>query len=497
MPEINEVLKFDPEFKSELNEENSIVSDILKFDPEKTVKEDSLIEQNTDNISDLSWKKALTEGFSNIPSSGWNYAKDMASTIIHPIETTKALTGLAEGFSSKLFGADRPQEKIVDAVIDFYKGRYKTTDAFKEAIAKDPVGVLSDFASIVLPVGGAVGIGGKISGSSKAANISSKISKLATNLEPLNIVKQISALPFKLIPEKVPIAMYQHAVKFNATLSELDKLKVTKTALEYKILPTRGGLEKVQKIIDSYNEEITKIINDAANTGKTIKLSSLYVGLKKIKNKMLLNTDQPLVVEAAFKSIKEEWAKNLKVNNIRTPQQVQNIKQKIYNDLKTLYDKHKTSPALATLRKATAKNAKRQLELLVPEIKNLNFEEGKLIALYDAIESRANTISNQEFFNFGLAMRMATGGGVGSMVAGKTGASIGTAAGIGLAVFSHPQVKSRLAILINDLTKNGVKVKNIPTLTRLGLYEVGQLKEISDEEKNKQPENIEFLGFEE
>ena len=202
-------------------------------------------------------------------------------------------------------------------------------------------------------------------------------------------------------------------------------------------MPTRGGLGKIQENINLYNEQITNLINDAARSGKTLDVNDLYRGLGAIKYEMQLVTDQPLVVEAAFKRIKKEWKASLDISKTKTPQQVQALKQNIYKDLSSLYEQTKKSPAKVSLRKEIAKNAKEMLEDLVPEIKTLNFEEGSLIALYDAIEGRANAISNQDFFNFGLAMKMGTGGGVGSMLAGQTGAAVGSTGGIGLAVFGH------------------------------------------------------------
>ena len=117
------------------------------------------------------------------------------------------------------------------------------------------------------------------------------------------------------------------------------------------------------------------------------------------------------------------------------------------------------------------------LEDIIPEIKQLNKNEGALIELWNALESKANRITNRDLIGIGMPVKMGTGAGVGYMFAGETGGKIGTKLGFLLGVFDTPQVKSKIALVLSKLKEKGIRVKPSTAMIKLGLYQLGKGQE--------------------
>lgn len=469
--QINEILKFDPAMKQP--EQKSIADEILKFDPLAKPEDKPVSEQPQPVDEDsFTWKQALVEGFHNIPSSALSYGTTMLKG------AGKLLKGAIapKEASEKIVSAD--YGKLFDDIVSFMKDRYGSTENFKQTIAKDPVGPLGDVASLISGVGGISKVAGAVGGISKLSEIGAIISKTGMAMEPLNLARGIAALPLKLIPESVPVGMYQSAVKFGTTLSAKERLEITRTALKTsnQIMPTEKGMGKLRGMIDAHNEKVNTILNNAVNNGDTIPVDRLYQGLETVKDEFKKISDEPLVWDTAFKGIKKQWDEALNIGPVRTPAEVQKIKTRIYKDLESFYEKQKATPAKVELRKAIARNARESLETIVPEIKQLNKNEGALIELWDAVESKANRITNRDFINIGLPIKMGAGSGIGYMLSGSEGAAIGTVLGFTLGVFDTPQVKAKFALVMNRLREKGITVRPTTAAMKLGLFQTGREK---------------------
>lgn len=411
------------------------------------------------------WITVLKEAALNAPKSAYHYGKGIYEALRHPMETAKGIGKLGIGLGQSFVGKDTENARLYMAVENAMKERYGTIDGFKNAVAEDPVGILADVAAILIPA-------------SKVAGVP-QVTKFATALEPTNIAIRAAKLPFKLIPEKVPVNLYKSAVKFGTTLTDKQRTAVTKTALNWKhqIMPTEKGLRKLRGLIDEYNTKINALVDQAAVSGKTIQVDRLYQGLDKVTDQFKLMSDEPLAWDAAFVRLKKQWKATLDLGETRTPQQVQKIKQGIYRDLAGYYEKFKASPAKVELRKTVARNCRRTLEEIIPEIKQLNKREGALIELWDALESKANRITNRDLIGIGLPLKMGTGAGVGYMFAGETGGSVGTAVGFALGVFDTPQVKAKIALVAETLRSKKIPIRPTPAAIRLGLFESEKIEE--------------------
>lgn len=423
---------------------------------------------------DLTWGETLLSAAKNAPKSAVRYGKGIYETIAHPIQTAKSMVGLAESGAQALamqepsdpysigksFKLSAQGMQKLQPLVDELKNRYGSVDNFKQSLAQDPAFVLGDVAALLIPAGKLTGL--------KA------IEKFGGTLEPVNMVKNSLALPFKLVPEKVPISQYQSAVKFGTTLKRTKLDRVTKIALDEKIMPTARGLKRLRNKINNYNTRITNLINEATNKGVKLNIRDIYKGLDGIKKEFAAMSDEPLKWDAAFNVMKKNLKRHLKSGEYRTPQQIQSLKQYIYKELKTFYEKNKASPAKVELRQAVARNARKMLEEIIPEIKQLNKDEGALLELWDTLEQKANRITNRDLIGIGLPVKMGVGSGVGYMFAGETGAKVGTALGFALGIYDTPQVKAKLNIVLNTLTNRGIEYKMTPTLARIVGAEAGK-----------------------
>lgn len=427
---------------------------------------------------DLTWRSTLVSAFQNIPRSTYEYGKGIASSLIHPVETAKAVGKMALGAGEKLVPGEQENEQVFDAVVNHYKTRYGSVDGFKQALAKDPVGIIADISTVLTGSGGAANIIGKASGISKVAQAGSLISKMGATMEPLNIAKGIAALPIRLVPESFPISQYQSAVKFGTTLSQKERDAVTKTAIDAanQIMPTSKGMEKLREQIDNLNSIVSEKVSAVSASGKRLNVDDLFKGVEDLVDTMKAASDEPRMWDKALSAKKKEWQRMLDLGPDRTPEQIQKVKTQIYKELEGYYEKFKATPAKVEIRKTIARNAREMIETVIPEIKGLNKREGALIELWDAVETKANRITNRDLIGIGLPVKMGTGSGIGYMFGGAEGAAAGTALGFVLGVYDTPQVKAKLAIVTNRLRQKGVDISPAKAFARLGLAEAEDVR---------------------
>ena len=504
MDEVSEILKFDPGIKKKSTvPKDETVSEILQFDPGKVDKAPEITEQKLDvseqEQPEMSWDDAFTQGVKNLPSSGAEYIKSsikgLMQLITSPVETAKGFGAIAKGFVktgvlrimadelgydyNKLEAAAKDKDiDIAERIEQGIKDTYGTEKGLKEKIANDPAGFIADTATVVAPLAKSLGLPG-----------------VASYMEPASLATKIVSQPLKLIPEKLPIHMYQSAVKFGTTLSQKERNAVTRTALavENQIMPTSKGMVKLRNKIDDFNNQVNTLLKESTQKGTKLNVHKLFMGVEQIKNQFKRLSDEPTKWDTAFSGMKKQWIEVHKIGWQRTPEEIQKIKVRIYKDLESFYEKQKATPAKVELRKAVARNARKMLEDVIPEvrqikrwfekpkptgIKQINKAEGALLDLWDAIESKSNRITNRDFISIGLPIKMGAGAGIGGLMAGSQGAAVGSGLGLLLGVFDTPQVKAKLALMVNVMRDSGITIKPTAAGTALGLYQTGELSEV-------------------
>ena len=111
-----------------------------------------------------SWSDVPGEAFANLPASAGKFVGGLYEAVTSPVQTTKGLLDLAAGglrnitpdavvkFVDQFDTNPNATQRAVDtanAVGGEYAKRYGSVEGFKDALATDPVGVLSDFSTLL------------------------------------------------------------------------------------------------------------------------------------------------------------------------------------------------------------------------------------------------------------------------------------------------------------------------------------------------------------
>lgn len=119
---------------------------------------------------------SVTRTLGNVPRSAGRLVGDVAEAVTHPIRTVQAVGDVLAGGVEKLIPGEQGQEQTFDAIVDFYKSRYGSYDAFLKTLEDDPIGVLADASTFFTGVGGAAK-GVAVVGA-KAATTAGKVSRV-------------------------------------------------------------------------------------------------------------------------------------------------------------------------------------------------------------------------------------------------------------------------------------------------------------------------------
>ena len=425
------------------------------------------------------WVDVFLNAFKNIPDSSKKFAGDIYKTVTNPIDTLKGISNLAESASGSSvleqqalsdIGVPKNEDKTGNALREFLKERYGTIDNLKNTISKDPIGVLVDASTILLPIGKTLETAGISSKIGTIEKTGSAIEKIGQSIDPITATKKVIGKIPKLIPENVPSKLYQSAAKFSTVLSQKQRMSITNTALENRIMPTVKGLDKVRNSIDSLNTKISDLIDTADKNNRKIPIGNLFNDFKKLYNEANLS-GEPISSRKAITNIKnqiETINESLGKKEL-LPSEIQTLKKNIYQETENFYSKMMDRPFKIKAKQLIARNAKESLEKIFPEIKQLNKKEGSLIELRNELEKSANRITNRDIFSIGLPIK----GGLGAAI----GHVPGLISGLTLGLIDTPNVKSKLAIVLNDLRKKNIKISPESSFYKLGIIAPERINE--------------------
>lgn len=105
----------------------------------------------------LQWKDVPLEAVKSFGPSVANMVGDIYQAVTSPAQTAKSVLDIGAGTLQnilpeslvQLIGEDRPSREVAGQVGQFYKQRYGTEEGFKQALAKDPAGVLADLSTVL------------------------------------------------------------------------------------------------------------------------------------------------------------------------------------------------------------------------------------------------------------------------------------------------------------------------------------------------------------
>ena len=216
-----------------------------------------------------------------IPSAG-RMVGDVYQAIRHPIETGKALIGVAKGAVQKVIPGEQEDEKVFNALIGFYKDRYGSIDNIKRTAEEDPVGFAADIADVLT-------LGAAPFGETKAGAAIGKIGRAIdpTTLPLKGISKVLDVVAGKRIAPFVKdfdIETARLAGKYGVDLpaTAMSKSEVVRIAETAVVTGPFGSNIKNQLIsagnkISELSEDITKTtrqIPDLIDAGEAIARSA-------------------------------------------------------------------------------------------------------------------------------------------------------------------------------------------------------------------------------
>lgn len=138
--------------------------------------------------SGMSWGDVAKNAVSNIPSSTGELISSIAQPVIHPVDTAENVASVGKGIMQKIglmSGSD--SEKYADAVGRFFLDRYGSVDNIKQTIAKDPVGVLADVATVF--TGGETALARAPAAVAKVGEVAGKIGRA---VDPLTAAGKVA-----------------------------------------------------------------------------------------------------------------------------------------------------------------------------------------------------------------------------------------------------------------------------------------------------------------
>lgn len=432
------------------------------------------------------------EMVSNIPSSGKQYLGDILETVKHPIQTGKAIVGIAgeamsgdmAGFiggkvREQIHGQDEGAEAppmaagLYDALVE----RYGSVDSAKTTLMQDPVGVLADLAG-----------GGALTGTKQGRRVAQVSEPLAaTHAGAKGATRAAASLTN-------PVKIYQKAAKFSTTLDEGQRTKIIQTALDHGVMPTHKGLAKVDNKIQILNNTIDDLVAASTATGESIPTRTLVrhiADLKKNRGGYRYGAGADLdQIDKMVASLYNDFINRGKTR--LTADELQTFKREAYKDINWDAQRMTGTPVKEEGLKAMGRGAKDALEEMIPEIKGLNQEMGDFLDLRnrkkrskDHLGKAAGRIENREPFSLGGATKLGAGGGLGYMMGDPM---MGMAAGALTVLANQPKVKARLAIVLNKINQNDrtwLEANRSTAEVRLAMALMGRMQD----EEASQPTN--------
>lgn len=396
---------------------------------------------------------------SNVISSGLRMATDIGSAVIHPVDTAKAVGGLALGLAEKAVPGEQDAEKNVDALVQMYVDRYGGLENLKKTLYEDPIGVLADVATAAGGAGLAakgVGLAAKTAGLAKTAQAAGKVAQVAGTIsEVTDPMRYATKAAGALVPAKTAERWYESALKPSLSAKNAPRIPgQLATGLSEAIPVSEGGIRKIAKnlkdIRDSVNQKIAAargVTIDPQEVAKRLDATQLQFGNQALPKQDLAAIDAARAQWLDRYAIKDPVTGAVTGYNQIPVEEAQKLKTGTYAVNSKKYGE--LSAASMEAEKALARGIKEELENVIPELKGLNARSGVLIELDKQLVKAVRRRGNWEIFGPGIYGSL---GGIGVGMASGS-AEAGAVTGAILTLLRDPNVKSRLAIAIDRARK--------------------------------------------
>tara|TARA_R110000868_G_scaffold105342_2_gene289662 strand:+ start:700 stop:2424 length:1725 start_codon:yes stop_codon:yes gene_type:complete len=139
----------------------------------------------------------VASGFAkNIVPSTFNLIGDVASAVVHPVDTANAVYTLGKGVLAHALPEgvinDDEAKQLASSLGSHYVEKYGSLEGFKKSLATDPASIIADASSILTMGGGALakslqvaGKASKLAPISQAAEIAGKVASFGQAIDPV------------------------------------------------------------------------------------------------------------------------------------------------------------------------------------------------------------------------------------------------------------------------------------------------------------------------
>ena len=409
---------------NELEELNSLESEIGSEAPQQPYEAKTIPTKAMQSVG----KAAM-----NFPSSTMDLARGAFDAFTSPKQTMQNMGDLVGGLVSKggmgnkmLFGDISGKEQVADSFIDSYKDRYGGLSNIQNTFENDPAGMLSDISGmgVVAPA---------------------KMGAALRAIDPLNAIANKATKIASKIPKPFSSRMMESATNFD---SGIEPHLVSADMVERRIVPSLKGVRKVNKMAKKQNATIAGKIDQADSQGWKFNPESITAPLDDLRQEYgsIGKADRRGNIRAINK-VERQFLHGIEGEKM-IPSELQSLKKDYYD--KVNYSKNPlapTDPMVAKAQKVLGQSAKTHLENIMPSLKPLNKEYGKLLTIKKHLPATVHDIRNRRLMQ-GVNMLGLTGAG--HLIAPGAG---GAMIGLGLSIFDQPAVKSRAAILMNEMAK--------------------------------------------
>jgi hypothetical protein len=419
-----------------------------------------------------------------------NFAKGIGETVLHPINTITGVGKLGAGTISALADKalperdsgipgfqpqQRPYSDVAQAFWDMLGDRYGGADKAFQTLYEDPVGVLADLSTVFGGASGllkgasavtkAAGAAKTAQGFAKAGNAASVAGRMS---DPLLLSTKAATGALSSAAKKMQLAerLYQSGLKPSLSGSNIPNIQQqVATGLREGITISESGAKKLQKTLAELEAPKRELIDSAAARGETINPADVAQRTD-ATTKRFGNQVNPSSDLADIASVRDEF---LDTNKTPIPvDKAQEMKSGTYGKLKNHYERQNSSAARVEAQKAIARGIKEELELVIPELKEINARESLLLNLEPVLEYAVERNRNRQILGPASALS-----GIGAGLATgdiKTGLIV---AGV-QAALTDPAVRSRLAFAINRvqsrLPQKYGKARMTTIFNRLNMY---------------------------
>jgi len=395
--------------------------------------------------------KGGAKAIGNIPMSGANLVKNVATAVLNPVDTATnvkdILVGVGEKIGRKAGLGDEnvilPEEEKFNQVIDFFKNRYGNTEKLKETAIEDPVGFAADLATIFSGGGALATKAGQVSNIAKVSELGKAGTVAGSILEPTSLLTKGIVGTAKTIKNSTIGKIVSDVSPTSYKVQQGQVVKALElTPGDLSTIAKKTGNDVTKFIVDNdlvknSPEEIAHALNDkrklsmAEVRGEIAKVPARYSvdeipSVKKGLDVILKGLDEVPGLEAEATKVR-----NLANKKILSLSDVQNAKELIdeHSNIYTKIGDTKTtaqSKGLDNIRKDLRSFIEKEVDVNTDgmvDIRKLNNDVATTYALEDAINTRATKgMSRQHISAFDLIL-------------GTTGtATFGPLAGAGIVV---------------------------------------------------------------